>query len=133
MFFSSPAAPKPPQDGPRPPQDVPKTAPRCPKSGQRAPHGPRSTQDRPRATQDHPRRPKSDPRSSKTAPRPPKSDFTSFPQAKTAPRGSKINLSEQEREARYILGPLSDIVGALDCLLYQQCNATTREGDKMSR
>ena len=44
-----------------------------------------------------------------------------------------LNLSEQEREARYILGPLSDIVGALGCLFYQKYNTTAREGDKMSR
>ena len=33
----------------------------------------------------------------------------------------KKNLSEQEREARYILGPFSDMLGALDCLFVSLC------------
>ena len=83
---------------PRPLQDRPRTAQERPKTAQERL---KTAQERPKTA---PRRPKSDPRSSKTISRAAKSDFTSFPRAKTAPRGSKINLSEQEREARYILG-----------------------------
>ena len=39
-------------------------------------------------------------RRAKTIPRAANIDSISFPRAKTAPRGSKINLSQQEREAR---------------------------------
>ena len=74
-----------PKIAPRPPQDRPRTAKERPKT---AKERLKTAQERPKTA---PRRPKSDPRSSKTAPRPPKSDFASFPRAKTAPRGSEIN------------------------------------------
>ena len=94
MFLSPRGDRERPKIVPRPLQDRPRTAQERPKTAQERL---KTAQERPKTAS---RRPKSDPRATKTTPRPPKSDFTSFPRAKTTPRGSKINLSEQEREAR---------------------------------
>jgi hypothetical protein len=79
---------------PRPSQ----TTPRWPKSGKKRPKkGPRPTQDRPRPIQDRPRRPNIAPRRPQDRPREKKNALN-------------INLSEQEREARYILEPFFDFL-----------------------
>ena len=138
MFLAPPAAPKPPQDAPRRPKTAPRPLQDRLKTAQdgRRPFQDRlkTAQDRsktaPRTTKKSQEHPKSDPRATKTTPRAAKNDFTSFPRGKIASKRFKKNLSEQEREARYILGPLSDILGALGCLF---CKTMTRQHEKMIR
>ena len=79
---------------------------------------PESVQDRPRPLQDHPKTAQDDLRPQQQRP------MTAQDRPKTAQerkKTSKINLSEQEREARYILGPFSDMLGALGCLFVSLC------------
>ena len=106
MFLSPRGDQERPKIAPRPPQDHPKTAQERPKTAQERL---KTAQDDPRATQDEARPPQERPRSI----------LPYFLERKRLQEAFRRNLPQQEREARYILGPFSDTLGARGCPFYE--------------